>query len=130
MNNKRNIKLTRNRQSGNMGGYIIAILFFGGLLTIAGKLGPLYLDHNTMAKQMDKMAEQPGLSQKRDRVLRGMLRTRFKLNNIREFDMNEHIKFVRTGSGTDIVMAYEVRMPVIHNVDLIATFDKEVKLRD
>lgn len=130
MNNKRNIKLTRSRQGGNMGGYIIAILFFGGLLTTASKLGPLYLDHNTMATQMDKMAELPGLGVKSDGELRGMLKKRFKLNNIRDFDMKQHIKFVRTGRGTDIVMAYEVRMPLISNVDIIATFDKAVQLRD
>lgn len=130
MNKNNNSQLRRNRQQGNAGGYILAILLFGGLLTVGSRLGPLYMDHNTMSNILDKMATEQGLGAKSDGELRGMMRQRFKVNNIRDFDINQHVNFERTGRGTDVVMDYEVRLPLFQNVDLIASFNKEIELRD
>jgi hypothetical protein len=124
------ISMNRARQQGNLGGYILAILFFGAFLTLAGRLGPLYMDHNTMSNLLDKMAQEQGMGNLSDGELQNAIKKRFKLNNIREFDIKEHIEIERTGSGTELIMDYEVRMPLVHNVDLIASFEKEVRLRD
>ena len=122
--------LSKNRQTGNAGGWILAILIFGGLMTVAATLVPVYLDHNTMSGLLDKMAEEPGLSNSGDTELRDLMKKRFKLNNIRDFDLEEHVDFERTKKGTEIVMDYEVRMKLIKNIDLIAAFDKKVLLRE
>ena len=133
MANSRNIQnrmSMKKRQRGNAGGYILAILLIGGAVTVGTRLGPLYMDHSTMSSIMDKMAEEPGLGVKGDNELRTIMKKRFKLNNIRDFDLNQHVEFERTGRGTDVVMDYEVRLPLIHNVDMIASFNKEVELKD
>ena len=118
------------RQRGNAGGYILAILFLGGAITMGSKLIPLYLDHNTMSSIIDKLAEEPGMGNKDDIELRNILKKRFKLNNIRDFDLNTHVTFRRSGRGTEIVMDYEVRLPMVQNLDIIASFNKEKELRD
>ena len=123
-------KLNRNQQRGAMGGYIMAILVISGLLTMGSKLIPLYMDHNTMATILDKMAVEQGLGGRTDSQLIDMLRQRFKLNNIRDFPIHEHVEFKRSGKGTEVIMDYEVRMHVIHNIDMIASFNKEIALRD
>jgi hypothetical protein len=122
--------LTRKRQHGNMGGYLLIFLLLGGSLTLGSKLVPLYMDHNTMSGLLDKMAEEPGMGAKGDTALRDAMRKRFKLNNIRDFDVKKHTKIDRTGRGTDIIMDYEVRMKLVHNLDIVAAFDKKVELRD
>ena len=109
--NRKDIRLNAGRQRGNAGGYIIAILLFGALLTLGSRLGPLYMDHNTMSNILDKMGDEQGLGSKGDGELRDIIKKRFKLNNIRDFDIKQHIQFVRTGRGTDIVMDYEIRLP-------------------
>ncbi|MBT4161835.1 MAG: DUF4845 domain-containing protein [Gammaproteobacteria bacterium] len=123
-------KLKKNRQQGAAGGYIIAILLFGGLMTMGSKLAPLYMDHNTMSTIMDKMAEETGLGAKTDSQLIEMMKKRLKLNNIRDFPIQDHVEFKRSGRGTDVIMDYEVRLPMVHNLDLIASFNKEIELRD
>jgi len=122
--------LNRGRQMGALGGYIIAILVFGGLLTIASRLVPLYMDHNTMSNIMDKMQDETGLGVKTDFQLIDLMKNRFKLNNIRDFPIHEHTEFKRSGRGTDVVLDYEVRIPLISNLDVIASFKKEIELRD
>ena len=88
------------------------------------------MDHNTMGTIMDKMSEEPGLGVKTDSQLTAMMKQRFKLNNIRDFAIHEHVEFKRTGQGTQVIMDYEVRVPLFYNLDLIASFNKEIKLRD
>jgi len=122
--------LNRGRQMGALGGYIIAILVFGGLLTMASRLVPPYMDHNTMSNIMDKMQDETGLGVKTDFQLIDLMKKRFKLNNIRDFPIHEHTEFKRSGRGTDVVLDYEVRIPMISNLDVIASFNKEIELRD
>ncbi len=121
---------SRYRQNGGLGSLIFAILIFGGVMSLGAKLGPLYMDHNTMSTILDKMSEEPGLGSLGDGSIRDDMRKRFKLNNIRDFDLGKHVSIERHGRGTDVLLDYEVRMPLIHNLDLIAKFDKKVELRD
>ena len=130
MNRSRFHKLNKNRQAGNIGGWILAILMFGGLLSIGSQVIPLYLDHNTMSTLIDKLAAEPGVGLRGDGELRAMMKQRFKMNNIRDFDIEEHVVIKRTPQGTEVVMDYEVRLPLFFNLDLIASFDKEAKLSD
>ena len=123
-------ELNKNRQAGNLGGWILAILMFGGLLSIGSQVVPLYLDHSTMSTLLDKMAAEPGVSLRGDGELRAMMKQRFKMNNIRDFDIEEHVVIKRTPQGTEVIMDYEVRLPLFFNLDLIAAFDKEAKLSD
>jgi hypothetical protein len=120
----------RSRQRGSVGGYLIAIILFGGLLTFMARLGPLYYDHSIMSNILDSMAMEGGIGNRTDNDIRAMIKQRFKLNNIRDFDIKQHVKFERTGRGTEIVMDYEVRMPMVHNIDMVASFDKRVVLRN
>lgn len=122
--------LNRNRQWGGMGSIIFWVLLFGVILTLGSRLGPLYLDNNTMSGILDAVGEEAGMGGKSDRELYSILEKRFKLNQIREFDIQQHIQFERTGSGTDMIMDYEVRMPLMANIDMIASFEKTVNLRD
>lgn len=121
---------SRYQQQGSMGSLIFAILLFGGAMSLGAKLVPVYMDHNTMSKILDKMAEEQGLGSRADSSIREEMRKRFKLNNIREFDLNEHLEIERHGRGTDVALDYEVRVKLVSNLDLIASFDKKVELRD
>ncbi|MBO6566323.1 MAG: DUF4845 domain-containing protein [Pseudomonadales bacterium] len=113
-----------------MSSLIFAILIFGGMMSIGAKVIPVYMDHNTISNILDKLAEEPGMGSRTDGGIREELRKRLKLNNIREFDIGEHVKIERHGRGTDVLLDYEVRMPMVSNLDLIAHFNKKVELRD
>ena len=110
-------------------GWMLMIAIFGSVLTIGMKLVPPFLDHNTMSKVLDGIAEVDGLSQQRDEAIRKMIKTRFKLNNVRDFKVKDNVELKRSKQGVEIVMDYEVRMNLFGNVDLIASFDKSVELR-
>ena len=124
------VMVNRDQQIGTLGGYIIAILLVGGSLTMASRLVPLYMNNNTMSNVLDKMQSESGLSRKTDSQLIELMNKRFRLNSIRDFPIHEHVKFKRSSRGIGIVLDYEVRVPLISNLDMIASFNKEVELRD
>jgi hypothetical protein len=112
-----------------MGGIMIALLVVAAAISVGTQLIPLYLDHNTMATIMDKMSKENGLALSTDAALRETMRKRLKMNNIREFDLKESLQTDRTKRGIELVLNYEVRIHLVHNLDLIAAFDKKVPLR-
>jgi hypothetical protein len=126
----RRTPLGKNRQRGSMGGIMFTLLIVAGAISMGSQLAPLYLDHNTMGTIMDKMSAEDGLGLRGDGDLRGIMKQRLKMNNIREFDLKENLKFDRSQRGNEMVLNYEVRIHLVRNLDMIATFDKQVLLRD
>ena len=119
------------RKQAGMGvtGWLLMIAILGSVMTIGMKLVPPFLDHNTMSKVLDGIAAENGMAMKRDAAIRKLIKKRFKINNIRDFKINEHVAIKRTRNGVEIIMDYEVRMNLFRNVDLVASFDKSVELR-
>ena len=119
------------RQAGmGVGGWLMVLMIIGSMATIASQVVPVYMDHNTMANILDGMAAENGMGQNRDDQLQKIIKNKFKMNNIRDFPIAENIVINRTSNGVEIVMDYEVRMPLVKNMDMIASFDKSVELRN
>lgn len=111
-------------------GWLILILVFGGLLSVGTKLFPVYMDHSTISNLLDKMAEEDGMAIKTKSEISKIVTNRLKLNNIRDFKIADHLEINRTKNGTELVLDYEIRVPVVSNLDMIASFNKEVELRN
>ena len=120
--------LNRDQHRGAFAGYMIAILLFGGLFTISSRLVPLYINHSTMSNVLEELQPETGLSGKTDAQLIELIDKRLRLNNIRDFPIHQHLEFRRRGGGTELILEYEVRVPLIHNLDVIASFNKNIEL--
>ena len=105
-------------------------MIIGSGIAIGMKLAPLYLDHNTMSNILDRLAEEKGMVIKGNTELTDIMKKRFKMNNIRNFDFKNHITISRPEDRVVIDMNYEVRLPLVQNVDIIASFEKQTILRD
>ena len=120
----------KHRQRGSMGGIMVTLLVVAAVVSVGSRLIPLYLDHNTMGTIMEKMSQENGLALESEANIRDTMRKRLKMNNIRDFDLKEHLKIDRSKIGTELVLEYEVRIHLVDNLGLIAAFNKKVPLRD
>jgi hypothetical protein len=119
------------RQAGmGVGGWLMVLLIIGAVASVASQVVPVYMDHSTMSSILDGMAAENGMGLNRDDAIEKIIKSRFKMNNIRDFPIKENLVINRTSNGVEIVMDYEVRMPLVKNMDLIASFDKTVELRN
>ena len=126
----RKILQGKHRQRGSMGGIMVILLVVAAVVSVGSRVIPLYLDHNTMGTIMEKMSLENGLALQSEGNIRDTMRKRLKMNNIRDFDLKEHLKIDRSKLGTELVLDYEVRIELVSNLSLIAAFNKKVPLRD
>jgi hypothetical protein len=118
------------KQSGmTLIGFIIVLGFVIFLSFIGMKIAPIYLEYYSVVSAMNGVAKERGSARLspydiKVRVL-NRLYVSYSAENVKERD----IKLVRR-KGVYLRIAYDVRKPVIGNLDVIATFDKSVRLSD
>ena len=120
----------KHRQRGSIGSILVILLVLASAVSLGSRVIPLYLDHNTMGTIMEKMSLENGLALQSEGNIRDTMRKRLKINNIRDFDLKEHLKIDHSKVGTELVLDYEVRIELVSNLSLIAAFNKKVSLRD
>ncbi|MDB9916399.1 DUF4845 domain-containing protein [Pseudomonadales bacterium] len=110
--------------------WLVLVFVFGSLLTLGLKVVPIYTDNATIERILDGLATEPEMGSKGTGAIDKIIKARFHVNNIRDFDYSKNLTIVRDNGGAHIVLDYEVRVPLIYNLDLIASFNKTVALQD
>jgi len=119
------------KQAGlSASGWMFLIVIIGGIVSLGAKLAPYYFDHTTVSTILEGMTNEPGLIEKRIPELDALIIKRLKLNNIRDFDLGNRMVMNRGSDRIIIDLNYEVRIPLVANLELLASFEKHVELRD
>lgn len=104
---------------------LVLVVFFA---YVGMRLVPLYLEYHAVVGAMDWLQEDP-MSGKlspaaiRERIMRSLY-VSYATNNIDRNDIQ-----VKRQDGVQVRVAYEVRRPMIGNVDVVVSFDRTVTLR-
>jgi hypothetical protein len=106
---------------------LIMLLFFGGLLTLGIKLGPVYLDDTTISKAVESIDKTEGLSEMGAAQIRTLINKRLLVNNVRSMKP-EDIAIEKNGEMVMIKVEYEVRNNLFRNVDTIVHFKHEYEM--
>ena len=106
---------------------VLALAIFATF--IAMRIVPIYLEYWSVVNAMNSVRDEPGSAGKslfdiRVKVLNNLY-VSYSDNNVKE----NHIRVVRTTAGPTLRIAYEVRKPLIGNLDVVASFDRSVLLR-
>lgn len=116
------------RQKGlTLIGFLIVLSLVIFATYIGMRIGPLYLEYYSVVSAMNGVAKERGAAQislfdARRKVL-DRLYVSYASNHVNE----KHIKIVRR-NGVFLNVAYEVRKPLIGNLDVVAQFDRTVPL--
>ena len=124
------MNLPGKQQGLSTSGWIFLILIIGGLTTLGMKLAPHYMDFNTITTLLDNMSREQGLVDKRASEIKAMITKRLKLNNIRDFGLDEKLTIKRASDRLIIELNYDAKVPIAGNLQLLATFAHKVELRD
>ncbi|MBW0148885.1 DUF4845 domain-containing protein [Marinobacter arenosus] len=107
---------------------MVMVLFFGGLLTLLIKLGPVYLDDITIQEALESLDGTEGLSSMGPAQVRTLINKRLSVNNVRGFDA-KNISVEKNGEFVVIVVDYEVRNNLFRNVDTVVHFKHEYEMK-
>ena len=108
-------------------GFVIVLSFVIFISFIGMKIAPIYMEYYSVVSAMNGVASERGSANLspfdiRVKVL-NRLYVSYSADNVKE----QNIKLVRN-NGVNLRIAYEVRKPVIGNLDVVAKFDKTVRL--
>ena len=118
------------KQSGmTLIGFIIVLGFVLFLSFIGMKIAPIYLEYYSVVSAMNGVAKERGSARLSPYDVRVRVLNRLYVSYSADNVKSANIKIVRR-NGVFLRIAYEVRKPVIGNLDAMATFDRSVRLSD
>ena len=94
---------------------------------IGMKIGPIYMEYYSVVSAMNGVASERGSARLSPFDIRVKVLNRLYVSYSAENVKGKHIKLTRN-NGVNLRIAYEVRKPVIGNLDVVARFDRTVRL--
>ena len=104
---------------------LVVVLFFS---YIGLRITPLYLEYHALVTAMDNLADEPGAAQLSPTSIKKRIENSLWVSYSTENIRREHMRITRK-DGIQVRVAYEVRRPMMGNVDVILSFDYTVNLR-
>lgn len=116
------------RQKGiTLMSFVVVLVVVGFFALMAMKLFPMYNEYNSLKGVMNEFAAQPNSASLTPAQIQADLARRFNIAYV-ESVKKEHIKVVRGGRNSQLNIAYEVRVPLLGNLDVVGKFDNTVDL--
>jgi hypothetical protein len=104
---------------------LVVVLFF---VYVGMRIAPLYLEYNALVSAMENLEETPGAAELSPISIKKRIENSLWVSYSTENIRREHMRITRS-NGVKVRVAYEVRRPMIGNVDVILSFDHSVTLR-
>ena len=117
--------LSRQRGISSAGVLLIAVLL-GLFFTVGLKVGPLYVDHNLITGLCQDLIDNGEANSMTVTEVRDRISSTLRINNVTDFDLNS-IRLRKENGEAIITVAYEKRVPLIANLDIVATFDESLR---
>lgn len=112
------------RQRGLSAIGVLLALIIGLTVVVMGmRLVPVYLESMEVSSIIESVANDPEMRGASRAEVSRALNRRFSVNAIGNID-RDAISLNDTGAGVEIVVDYEVRVPMIRNLDIVASFHK------
>ncbi len=102
-------------------GILVLLAVVGFFLTIATRIGPLYLDNSFVAAALQSLADEP-IHKMSDGQIRRKLQAAFTINSIRDVNAKDTV-IERKKTATTVSLDYERRVHFIANVDVVVVFE-------
>lgn len=116
----------RSRQTG------LGMIQWAAIISVVGLLGlcafrllPIYLDHMTIRQVVKNAADDPASGEMTASEIRKSMQGAFLTNRIDTIQLKD-IKFTTDRSMIIMDASYEVRVPLIYNIDAVVKFENLV----
>jgi Tfp pilus assembly major pilin PilA len=104
---------------------VLGLIAFFTLITL--RLVPLYLEYAKVAAALESLENEPGITGKTKTEIVRMVQKRFEVNDV--LNVTAKQLEIKKDKGVLIVsIDYERRENLISNIDVVAKFDKKVKV--
>ncbi len=106
-------------------GWLLLVAVLGFALTCASRMAPAYLDARYVTEALKVLAENPDLETMSAGQIKKELGRFFQINNVRG-EPTKALQVIRGAKSTLVSIDYELRQPLIYNVDVVMKFNKQL----
>lgn len=121
----RKTNLKTQRGVSKLGLLLVAVLL-GFFFTFGLKVGPIYVDHNLIVGLCQDLIDNGEANNMTVNDVRNRVSNTLRINNITDFDLSS-IRMRKESDEAIITVAYEKRVPLIANLDIVAVFDSTLE---
>ncbi len=120
----------RNRQRGMSYLAVLALIaVVGGLIKVLVVVAPPYLDFFYIDKNIKAVFRETSVEKLDIKGIKNSLATRFQVNGIRDKTPDD-FEYDKDGDDLIIALDYEVRRPMLLNIDVVMKFKKTYSSAD
>jgi Tfp pilus assembly protein FimT len=122
--------MVRKQQGITLMSFVVVLVVAGFFALMAMKLFPMYNEFFSLKNVMEEFAKQPNSASMTTGQAQADLSRRFNISYIESVDLKKHMKINRAtgGRGSQMTIAYEVRKPLLANLDVVGKFEHTVDL--
>lgn len=102
-------------------GFIIVLAVVGLFAYVGMKLFPMYSEFYSVKSALKGLANEPGIANTDPAKIKDLLSRRFDISYVENLEP-ENVKITRVDSGWQMDVDYEVRKPLIANLDVVGKF--------
>ena len=117
-----NTKSLRDQVGVSKFGLLIVFVLLAGFFTFGLKVVPLYVDHNLVTGVCEELVENGEAVNMTVTEVRQRVSNTLRINNITDFNLSS-ITLRKESDQAIISIAYERRVELIANLDVVAKFD-------
>ena len=122
------MRTVRKQDGATMLTMLVGLSGLVAVLTLVLKLGPHYIDFQTMRSVFNALPETQVHTMSKGDIY-DALKKRFKINNLRDFDVKDVVSIERQKTGTVVTVAYERRENIVANVDAVLSFNEQYNFK-
>ena len=118
----------KRKQSGlSLVGFLVVLAVVGFAAYVGMKLFPMYQEYYSVSTAMKGLANEPGVADMDPNKVQDLFFRRLYIN-YSENVKPQNVKFERTEGGWKMRVNYEVRRPLVGNLDVVGRFDSTQEL--
>ena len=116
------LKSLREQAGVSTFGMLIVVILIVAFLTFGLKVGPVYVDHNLITGACEELIENGEAANMTTTEIRQRVSTTLRINNLSNFDLSS-ITMRKQSDQAIITIAYERRVELVANLDVVAKFN-------
>jgi len=109
------------------GGFAALIALIILVVLLALKLFPVYMENFNISSSLNSLSNENGIADMKKTAIRELLLRRFSINNVKNVN-KDHITIKKDKNGMTVGVVYEVRKPLVGNIDIVVYFNEHLKL--
>ena len=114
--------MKRKQKGMTLLGFVIVLAVVGFFAYVAMRLFPMYSEYYSVRSAMKGLANEPGIATQDPARIHDLFFRRLYIS-YSENVKKEHVKLRRVDNGWEMNVEYEVRRPLVGNLDVVGKFN-------